>query len=79
MTDERRDVDALARLVASVAHDLNSTLTAIRGYAQLARADLPDGSPARDEIDQILMAAERATDLTRQLAVAAREALDPPV
>jgi len=80
---ERRQVEAqliqaqkmegIGRLAGGIAHDFNNILTAIIGYAGLARRELPEGSPGRDDIDGVLNAASRAGDLTRQLLAFARK------
>jgi signal transduction histidine kinase len=63
-------VASLGRLVQTVAHDFNNVLTAIHGFATLAAADL-DGRPRDDQLE-IIRAAERGSDLARQLLVQAR-------
>ena len=69
-----------ARPASAVVHELNNLLTAIRGYAQLAREGLEEGDPARDDLDRVLEAAGRAVNLTRQLldaSIPAHEQPDP--
>ena len=56
--------EALGTLVAGVAHDFNNLLTAIRGSIELAREDLPEENRWLNNAQQ---AAERATELVRQL------------
>jgi signal transduction histidine kinase len=46
-----------------LAHDLRNLLTAITGHAELVRDALPEGDPARDDLDQVLAAASRAHEL----------------
>ena len=71
-------LEAIGRLAGGVAHDFNNLLTAINGYASFARDSLPEGDPAREDIGQVLRAAGRATDLTRQLlAFSRRQIIDP--
>jgi PAS domain S-box-containing protein len=66
-------MEAVGRLAGGVAHDFNNLLTAIRGYAELLREDLPDAAPGREDVDEILTAAGRATALTRQLLAFSRQ------
>ncbi len=71
-------MEAIGRLAGGIAHDFNNLLTAIRGFATFAlEAQLPQ-SPAREDIEQILVASDRAAALTRQLlAFSRRQVLKP--
>jgi len=76
---EAQKMEGIARLAGGVAHDFNNLLTVIRGNASLA-LDLPEGADAREELEEIKQAADRAADLTRQLlAFARRTVLKPEV
>ncbi len=58
---------AIGRLAGGVAHDFNNFLAGVLGYTEEARSLLVEDDPAREELDEIASAAERATDLTKQL------------
>ncbi len=60
-------MEALGVLAGGIAHDFNNLLVGIFGNASLALLKLPTDAPARAEIDRLLIAAERATDLTQQM------------
>jgi two-component system, cell cycle sensor histidine kinase and response regulator CckA len=64
---QRERVDSLGVLVGGIAHDFNNVLASIMGFADLALLDLPEDSPAKGSVDQILAAARDATNLTRQM------------
>jgi len=68
-----RKMEAVGRLAGGVAHDFNNMLNVILGHAEVALADLPEGSPLRSELEQIVRAGERSAGLTRQLLAFARK------
>jgi PAS domain S-box-containing protein len=70
---QSQKMEAVGRLAGGVAHDFNNLLTAITGYAELLAERAGDGTPLRKEVDEILRAAERGSDLTRQLLAFGRK------
>jgi two-component system, cell cycle sensor histidine kinase and response regulator CckA len=73
-----RKMEVVGRLAGGVAHDFNNLLLAIRGYGELAlrRIERHDEGAATD-VAEMLKAAERGADLTRQLlAVGGRQPLN---
>ncbi len=60
-------LDSLGLLAGGVAHDFGNLLTPIVGHAELLLARLPADSPAGGHARAIQSAAERATELVRQL------------
>jgi PAS domain S-box-containing protein len=83
MEDQLRQsqkMEAVGTLAGGVAHDFNNVLGVIIGYAEMLRTQTPEGHPERRRIDQILRAAERGADLTRQLlAFSRKQVLEPRV
>lgn len=65
-------LDAIGRLAGGIAHDFNNVLAATMANAELARDDLDPRHPARECIDQILKASERARDLVAQILAFSR-------
>ena len=68
--DQARKLESIGRLAGGVAHDFNNVLTAIFASVSLAERLAPD--TLQEELATIRDAAERATDLTRQLLAFAR-------
>lgn len=67
---EAESLAALGRATAGVAHDVNNFLAAIRCSCDLLEKDL-DG-PARDDANDVRLAAERASAIVEQLVRLAR-------
>lgn len=72
-------MDAVGRLASGIAHDFNNVLTAIQGHVQFLLEDLPADLASRDDAEEIKKAADRATELTRQLLTFARKQPSRPV
>lgn len=75
---QSQKMEAIGRLAGGVAHDFNNILTAISGFTMLAQESLPEDSPARADLSQVVDAAGRAADLTRQLLGFARKQTAQP-
>jgi CheY-like chemotaxis protein len=73
-------MEGIGLLAGGIAHDFNNLLTVIRGNATLALAAIPPGDDLREDLAQIVEAADRAAGLTSQLlAFARRTVLTPEV
>lgn len=70
---QRRLDEALGRLSAGMAHDVNNLLSVILSFASLATSQLPQLAPARTDLGEIRGAAERAAALTKQLLSLSRK------
>jgi len=70
---QSQKMDAIGRLAGGVAHDFNNLLTIITSYSELALDSVVPGSSTQARIQEILSAAHRATDLTRQLLAFSRK------
>jgi len=60
-------VQTVGRLVGGVAHDINNLLTAVIGFADLTRLELPEGSALRGNLDECVTAAKRGARITHRL------------
>jgi PAS domain S-box-containing protein len=75
--DERRKLEAqmqhaqklesLGVLAGGIAHDFNNLLVGILGNADLALSELSQHSPASSYLHDVIKAAQRASDLSRQM------------
>ncbi len=60
-------MEAIGTMAGGIAHDFNNILAIILGNADMAKDDIPDGNPAKYNIDQIFEASNRAKDLVKQI------------
>jgi PAS domain S-box-containing protein len=70
---EAQKMKAIAALAGGVAHDFNNMITAIRGFASLARSELETDSPIADYMEQIADVSKKASELTTQLLLFSRK------
>ena len=60
-------LESLGVLAGGIAHDFNNLLVGIMGNAEMALSDLPPHVPPRAYIEDVIKAAQRASDLSRQM------------
>ena len=65
-------MEAVGTLAGGVAHDLNNVLGVLVGYAELLLMEIPEGSPLRKHISQILQGGQRAAAIIQDLLTLAR-------
>ncbi|WP_036022117.1 ATP-binding protein [Paraburkholderia mimosarum] len=70
--ERARRMESLGLLAGGVAHDFNNILAAVDGYAEIAHDCLPEGSSARQALDEVRTASARGRDMTEQILHAAR-------
>ncbi len=66
---QSQKMEAVGTLAGGIAHDFNNILNVIMGYGNMVMDTLATGSPAREDMSEVLVAAARAADLTRRLLV----------
>lgn len=71
---QAQKMEAIGTLAGGIAHDFNNILSIILGYAELAKGDTPAGSSLREDLEKILVAGNRATDLVKQILAFSRQA-----
>lgn len=69
---QSQKMQAIGQLAGGIAHDFNNQLSAIVGCADLLRLELSGNRDLSLYAEDILVAAQRAADLTRQLLAFAR-------
>jgi two-component system cell cycle sensor histidine kinase/response regulator CckA len=62
-------MEAVGRLAGGIAHDFNNMLTVMIGFAEHLQAEIGE----HDSLNQVVRAAQRAADLTRQLLAFSRQ------
>jgi PAS domain S-box-containing protein len=70
---QAQKMEAIGTLAGGIAHDFNNILGAILGYAEMVREDCPAGSIAARDLDQILLASNRAKELVKQILAFSRQ------
>ncbi|MDF3066272.1 MAG: sensor histidine kinase response regulator [Polyangiaceae bacterium] len=64
---QTQKLESLGVLAGGIAHDFNNLLMAVLGHADLALDALPRSSEAREDLAEIRRAAQRATELCKQM------------
>lgn len=77
---QSQKMESVGRLAGGVAHDFNNMLSVILGNTDILLEDIDPGNPLKDGVMEIHKAAQRSTDLVRQLlAFARKQAVSPKV
>jgi PAS domain S-box-containing protein len=70
---QAQKMEAVGRLAGGVAHDFNNMLSVIIGYSEIALSKLDASDALFAHLQEIMKAARRSADLTRQLLAFARK------
>ncbi len=73
-------LEAMGRLAGGIAHDYNNISSIIIGYSELVLEQIKAGDPFHEDLVEILTAAKRSAEITKQLlAFARKQTIDPKV
>ena len=75
---EAQKMEAVGLLAGGVAHDFNNLLTVVLGQAGRARGLVGSEDPAAECMDEVIAAARKSADLTKQLLTFARKHAGEP-
>ncbi len=67
-------MEALGTFASGIAHDFNNVLTIIMGFAEIALMDVGRNHVITTQLEQIIEASKRASDLVRQILIFCRKA-----
>jgi two-component system, cell cycle sensor histidine kinase and response regulator CckA len=70
---QAQKMESVGRLAGGVAHDFNNMLGVIIGHSEMALSQIDPALPLHENLSEILYAAERSANLTRQLLAFARK------
>jgi len=70
---QSQKMEAVGQLAGGVAHDFNNILTAIISYGYLLKKKLQEGDLLNENIDKILLLANRASNITQGLLTFSRK------
>jgi len=70
---QSQKIESIGTLAGGIAHDFNNILVPVIGHTEMLLEDLPDKSPLRFSLDEVLKGALRAKDLVKQILTFSRQ------
>jgi PAS domain S-box-containing protein len=70
---QSQKMDAMGKLAGGIAHDFNNLLTVIIGFGQLTITEMAKGKGNKADVEEMVRAADRAAEMTRQLLAFSRK------
>lgn len=75
---QAQKLEAVGKLAGGIAHDFNNQLMVIGGYCNLILSQIPQESPMHSQLLDIKAAADKSSQLTRQLLALGRKQMIKP-
>jgi PAS domain S-box-containing protein len=76
---QAQKMEAVGTLAGGIAHDFNNILSSVIGFSELAKLRIQNGLFPEKEIDQILIAGNRAAELVKQILVFSHKRQSSPI
>jgi PAS domain S-box-containing protein len=70
---QAQKMEAIGTLAGGIAHDFNNILGSIMGYTELSIKGLPEDSIVKTNMQRVMISAERARDLVKQILAFSRK------
>ncbi|MCA9420570.1 MAG: PAS domain S-box protein, partial [Nitrospira sp.] len=70
---QSQKMEAIGTLAGGIAHDFNNILMAILGYAELAKLSTRDNKGAQRNLEEVMVAGQRAKELVQQILAFSRQ------
>ncbi|MCP3954788.1 MAG: PAS domain S-box protein, partial [Desulfobacterales bacterium] len=70
---QAQKMEAIGTLAGGIAHDFNNILSAVLGYAELAKIDAIAGEDITEKLDDVIKAGLRARDLVQHILTFSRK------
>jgi signal transduction histidine kinase/ActR/RegA family two-component response regulator len=76
---QAQKMEAIGTLAGGIAHDFNNVLAAIIGYTELSQDESEGNETLKNNLVQVLKAAERAKNLVKQILAFSRKSTSAPM
>jgi PAS domain S-box-containing protein len=70
---QAQKMESIGTLAGGIAHDFNNILSPIIGFTEMTAAEMPAGSQARANLEEVLTAAQRAKEMVRHILTFSRQ------
>ena len=70
---QAQKMESIGTLAGGIAHDFNNILSPIIGFTEMTAVEMPAGSQARANLEEVLAAAQRAKEMVRHILTFSRQ------